>query len=1547
MGIAAGIGVGQIANMVDEYAKFTAQLKLASQSQREYAAGYADVKRIAAQSTQGLQETGVLYARIANGTKELGIAQKQVAAITETVNLSLLVSGATASEAASAQLQLSQAFASGTLRGEEFNAVNEAAPRLMLALADGIGVPVGALKKMAEQGEITSKIMADVLPNALEKLRNEAKEVQTISGAFTVLRNSVMEFVGVQAQANGVVATISSSLTLFAQNLGLVAGAIGVVLAAKFVSWLSSIGSATVTATAGNRAFLASNLEVARSQATATAQASLLANARLAEIRTATLAATGNVQLALTTNALIPAQTRATVATAAHEAAMQRLVIAQRAASLGAAALGAATTAASRLVALTGGPIGFLITVLGGAALAFSHYGDKAKEAAEKAKGAVEQSTQEIVDGLNKQNEKLRERIELSKQAGKADAARQGGEAVEKLAALGSKINLELTAINQGLYGPYKDEGTARLRVVELQYEYTALSEAIDRVSASQKEIANGTRESQITEWFAQNGTKAQRLAAELKVLKERFGEIPPEMERLVREKYAEKDLGANALEQARKAAENYIESLKQQQATVSMNAEQQRMYAAAQAAAKAPTEDLKNQILQQAAATNEAIKSQENYEKSQESVARIQSEIADSRKDSISAASQEAEKNEQLAKTFGMTEAAIAALEVARLKEQLAQRSSLGLTLDEIEHLETLITLKERSAKAVADREELEQTKQFWEDIEKTAHDTFVSIADGGKNAFQRLKETAKNTFFDWLYQQTLKKWIINIQASTSGGGMSILDTFQQKGFSGLFDAGMNIFKGFSQGISTSLGGVISKLGSTFGSKAVQSFGSGISSSASAGGIAGAIVAGMMANDKFYSQGWRLEGQAGDIIKSQLSSMFNGSGIKSLSSIIKTSVSSFGKILSNSLKGNIFEAIKETLNLNNSSFKSFISGIGISNGLAPITAIMTASMSSFEKIVGKIGINNRFASLISGSAVFARAFGRKAPEIKEQGLKGTLSGSGFSGNSYAYILEKGGWFRSDKWSTQTAALEKEQQQYFSGTIQAMIGSVKAFGDVLGVQTSAIEGYSKSIQLKWTDNAEENEKMVADLFAGIGDELAVLLLPNIAQFQQSGETAAAALQRVVVGFQAVDAVLAALGTNSEQAFRAVGVASLEARERLVALAGGIDSFASQSQFYVNNFLTRAEQLEPIQRMVNDQLAALGYAGVKTGDQFKQVVNQLIASGALATEEGAKTYSSLMALAPAFQTVTDYLNELKEAAKETASNRLDSLSRAVDAQKDIVTKAYQSAMTELETQIDGVNDSISRTQELSEALKGAIGTVSSPTQAYAARQAAQAQIATALAIAKASGVLPSTDDLRDALSSLSRDSSGQFSTLADYQREVARTNNQLIELGGLTDDQLSVAERQLRALQDQKELARTTSENELLRLDSLVSFQQRQLNALTGVDDRVYSVAEAVRRVEEALDALRYAPPGASVGLPTSVVNPNPNLAQPSVPVVSMPQQYGTMGGSAAAMAQQTAINDRFANMEKAMNRTANAVTQLASQFDQASGGGNALLVETA
>ena len=84
-------------------------------------------------------------------------------AVTDATARSLQISGAKAQEAASATLQLAQALGAGALRGEEFNAVNEAAPRLMKALADGLGVPVGKLKQLAEQGLLTTDVMTMAL----------------------------------------------------------------------------------------------------------------------------------------------------------------------------------------------------------------------------------------------------------------------------------------------------------------------------------------------------------------------------------------------------------------------------------------------------------------------------------------------------------------------------------------------------------------------------------------------------------------------------------------------------------------------------------------------------------------------------------------------------------------------------------------------------------------------------------------------------------------------------------------------------------------------------------------------------------------------------------------------------------------------------------------------------------------------------------------------------------------------------------------------------------------------------------------------------------------------------------------------------------------------------------------------------------------------------------------------------------------------------------------------------------------------------------------
>jgi tape measure domain-containing protein len=194
-----------IISIADQYTKFTAQLKLATDSQEKFTQAYSNVVAIARSSQSEIGGLGTLYARITNATREMGLAQSDVAKISETVALSLRVSGASASESASAMLQLSQAFGSGVLRVEEFNAVNEAAPGLLRALAESIGAPVGALREMASNGELTADVLARAFKDdeLLAKLREQAKEVQTVSSAITSLGNELTVAIGELDKATG------------------------------------------------------------------------------------------------------------------------------------------------------------------------------------------------------------------------------------------------------------------------------------------------------------------------------------------------------------------------------------------------------------------------------------------------------------------------------------------------------------------------------------------------------------------------------------------------------------------------------------------------------------------------------------------------------------------------------------------------------------------------------------------------------------------------------------------------------------------------------------------------------------------------------------------------------------------------------------------------------------------------------------------------------------------------------------------------------------------------------------------------------------------------------------------------------------------------------------------------------------------------------------------------------------------------------------------------------------------------------------------------
>ncbi|MBW3496981.1 tape measure protein [Janthinobacterium sp. NKUCC08_JDC] len=735
--IGMGTGLAAIVGMSDEYTKFTAQLRLATVSQNEYNAAYADVKRIATGSQQSLAGTGTLYARIANGTRELGTTQKQVADITETVNLALKVSGATATESASAQLQLSQAFASGTLRGEEFNAVNEAAPRLMKALADGMGLPIGALKGLAGEGKITSQIMADVLPKALGALQEEGKKIATIGGALTVLKDEFMELTAVKAQANGTVSALTTGIRLLSDNMAILMGTITTLTAAKLGTWMSKWVTDTYAATVANKAAATSSLALAvttseasaiaaaaklteaRATSTATGAAAALATARVAELRTAIAAAEGEVMLAIALNGLIPAEARATalaeahaVAMAAEAAAATAATRATTAATVALTAQAAAATLATRamgvlrgIMAFMGGPIGLIITALGAAAIAWSHYSNKAKAAAKETAEVVAETTLEAIDRLDKEIVKLKERNALRNAVPVAKHANDA----DKDALAKAKKNMEDAQNGVGRFSLRSKESLARL-VVTLTADYNTLESKI--ASAQEERIVDkeGTRNDRIKDWRGKYGSAKDRMEAELAELRANFGTIPADIEVSIRAKYIDKG-AASALKQEENAYKSLVASIQEKLEANKLEAlgyenmtDAQKMTVKLNAAILADKTKLNSADIERARGLIAQVAREDAQLLSAKNVQKAVQELKDGRDQEAAAAYDEIEANKQAIATYGMSKAQIEALTLARMEDRLARRGPQDLDLDEAEvnHLMRMIGLqKEKAATA------------------------------------------------------------------------------------------------------------------------------------------------------------------------------------------------------------------------------------------------------------------------------------------------------------------------------------------------------------------------------------------------------------------------------------------------------------------------------------------------------------------------------------------------------------------------------------------------------------------------------------------------------------------------------------------------------------------------------------------------------------------------------------------------------------------------------------------------------------------------------
>ena len=195
---------GVVTGVADQYRRINSQLRLVTRSTQQIVAANERLFKISQDTRSSFEATTNLFTRFARVSKDLGATQNQVLAVTKTVQQAIKVSGTSAQSAEAAIIQLGQGLASGTLRGEELNSVLEQAPRLAKAIADGIGVSVGELRKLGAEGKITSSEVFSALLSQSKQIAGEFAQIETtFSGAGQVAGNAFARFVNELDKASG------------------------------------------------------------------------------------------------------------------------------------------------------------------------------------------------------------------------------------------------------------------------------------------------------------------------------------------------------------------------------------------------------------------------------------------------------------------------------------------------------------------------------------------------------------------------------------------------------------------------------------------------------------------------------------------------------------------------------------------------------------------------------------------------------------------------------------------------------------------------------------------------------------------------------------------------------------------------------------------------------------------------------------------------------------------------------------------------------------------------------------------------------------------------------------------------------------------------------------------------------------------------------------------------------------------------------------------------------------------------------------------------
>ena len=275
--VSAYVGIqsaGKLVDLSDEYTQTTARLNMINDGLQSTADLQDKIFASAQNSRAAYLQTADVVAKLALRAGSVWESNEETIAFAETLNKAFVVAGASQEEMNSASLQLTQALGSGVLRGEELNAVFEAAPNIIQTIADYLGVSIGEIREMASEGQITADVVKNAMLSSAEKIDAQFQNMpmtweQVWTGAMNQLlyaSQPLLQFINLLAQnwstLEPIVLGVAAAVGLYVIALGAykAVAAASAVTGAVHAASVALQSGATFTATAAQYGFNAALL---------------------------------------------------------------------------------------------------------------------------------------------------------------------------------------------------------------------------------------------------------------------------------------------------------------------------------------------------------------------------------------------------------------------------------------------------------------------------------------------------------------------------------------------------------------------------------------------------------------------------------------------------------------------------------------------------------------------------------------------------------------------------------------------------------------------------------------------------------------------------------------------------------------------------------------------------------------------------------------------------------------------------------------------------------------------------------------------------------------------------------------------------------------------------------------------------------------------------------------------------------------------------------------------------------------------------------------